>query len=137
VPFEFAYRLSGGAPTIQGLIINQAAIKRGDMVNLAAGQVALAATTNANLVGQVLETRSGLIAGTSIVKVITDEDAVYRVTDPVARSIGATLDIAGASGAQTVAASVNKEFVVMADAGADEPTLVRFNLGKHFKNKAQ
>jgi hypothetical protein len=136
--FEFAYRISGSAPTIQNLIVlNDTSFKKGDLVNLETGQVDLAATADTNLVGVVLATLSGLVPGTDRIAVITDPDAVYRVVDNNARSIGATLDLAGASGAQGVAASSNKEFVVEADSGADEPTLVRVNVGKHFKNKAQ
>lgn len=139
MPFEFAYRRSGGSPTIQRLTVSGAttSLKKGDLVNLSAGQVALAATGNTNLVGVVLETNTALVAGTSKISVITDPDAVYRVTDNNARSIGATLDVAGASGAQAVAASTNKEFVVVEDSSSTQPTLVEFNVGKHFLSKAQ
>jgi hypothetical protein len=127
--FEFAYRLSGGAPTIQRLIIKSpnTSFKKGDMLNLESGQVDLAVTTDAFLVGCALETLSGKVAGTDRVSVITDKDAVYRVADANARAMGVSLDIAGATGAQGVAASSNKEFVVVADSGADEPTLVKIN----------
>jgi hypothetical protein len=37
----------------------------------------------------------------------------------------------------TIGASSNKELVVYADSGADEETLVIFNIGKHHRNKAQ
>jgi hypothetical protein len=59
------------------------------------------------------------------------------VYDPVARLKGATLDIAGTTGAQTIAASSNKEFVVFAESTAAEETLVCFNVGKHLDNTAQ
>ncbi len=137
--FEFAYRISGGAPTIRPLVAKagNTSFKRGDIVNLETGQIDIGVTADTNLVGVVLATVSGLTVGVDRVEVITDSDAVYRVADANARSIGATLDLAGASGAQGVAASSNKEFVVEADSGADEPTLVRFNIGKHYANKAQ
>ena len=135
--FTFRYRLSGGAPTIQKIISADTAFKAGDLVNLESGQADLAVTTDANLMGVVLGTYSGLTAGTSKVDVITDGDAVYGVADANARAIGAPLDIAGATGAQGVAASTNKEFVVAADSTAAQETLVRFNVGKHYQNKAQ
>lgn len=139
MPFEYAYRRSGGSPTIQRLTVKSGntSFKKGDLVNLESGQIDLAATADVNLVGVVLETASGLTAAVSKVSVITDPDAVYRVIDNNARSIGATLDVAGASGAQTVAASSNKEFVVVEDSTSTQPTLVEFNVGKHFLSKAQ
>lgn len=135
--FTFRYRLSGGAPTIQDLTFKDTeTLTAGDLVNLETGEIDLAATADANLVGVVLETQAG-VDSTTKAKVITDADAVYGVTDANARVIGATLDIAGATGAQAVAASTNKEFVVVADSSATEETLVRINIGKHYANKAQ
>lgn len=135
--FTFRYRLSGGAPTIQSLTFKDTeTLTKGDMVNLESGQVDLGATADTNFMGVALQTLAGTTAVTKI-DVITDDDAVYGVTDNNARVHGATLDLAGATGAQTVAASSNKEFVVMADSGATEETLVKFNVGKHYKNKAQ
>lgn len=135
--FTFRYRMSGGAPTIQSIITADTALTKGDLVNLESGQADLAVTTDVNLMGAVLETRTGMTAGTSKVAVITDPDAVYGVTDANARAIGATLDIAGATGAQGVAASSNKEFVVVADSTASEETLVTINADVHFLKKAQ
>lgn len=135
--FAFRYRLSGGAPTIQKIVAADTAYKAGDMVNLETGQADLAATADANLLGVVLGTYSGLTAGTSEIDVITDGDAVYGVADANARAIGATLDIAGATGAQGVAASTNKEFVVVADSTASQETLVKINADAHWQTKAQ
>lgn len=135
--FNFRFRESGGAPTILDLTFKDTeTLTKGDMANLESGEVDLAATADANLVGVVLETKAGTDSTTKI-KVIVDEDAVYGVVDNNARAIGATLDITGATGAQTVAASSNKEFVVYADSSATEETLVRWNVGKHYRNKAQ
>lgn len=134
--FKYRYRLGGGNRTKQDIIMGTASLVEGDTVNLVTGQAVLGATTNANFLGVVLETITGTI-GTTRVKVCTDADAVYGVTDANARLIGAPLDLAGASGAQGVAASVNKEFVVAADSSASQETLVRFNVGKHYANKAQ
>lgn len=135
--FKFAFRESGGAPTIVDLLFKDTeTLTKGDMVNLETGEVDLAATADANLLGVVLETKAGTDSTTRI-KCIIDEDAVYSVVDANARLLGATLDISGATGAQTVAASSNKEFVVARESSATEPTLVKFNTGKHAFNKAQ
>ena len=134
--FRFRFRMNGGKPTVQDLTVADAALAKGDMVNLESGEVDLAVTTDTALVGVVLETKSGMTTSTDTIPVIVDEDAVYGVYDANARVKGATLDLSGATGAQTVAASNNKEFVVYADSTADEETLVRFNVGKHIGNVA-
>jgi hypothetical protein len=135
--FEFEKRLSGGAPTIEWITCQDTGtLTKGDMVNLETGEIDLAATADTNLLGVVLETKAGVDSVTKY-RVITDDDAVYAVTDANARIKGATLDIAGATGAQGVAASSNKEFVVVSDSSATERTRVRINVGKHHNNKAQ
>jgi hypothetical protein len=111
-------------------------LTKGDLLNLETGEVDLAATADANLLGVCLDT-AARTDSTTDVYVITDADAVYGVTDANARVLGATLDISGATGAQAVAASSNKEFVVVAPSTATEETLVRVNIGKHHANKAQ
>lgn len=135
--FTYAFRESGGAPTIVDLLFKDTeTLTKGDLANLETGTVDLAATADANLLGVVLETKAGT-ASTTRIKVIIDADAVYSVVDNNARLLGATLDVSGATGAQTVAASSNKEFVVARESSATEPTLVKFNTGKHAFNKAQ
>lgn len=135
--FVFAFRESGGAPTIVDLLfVDTETLTKGDLVNLETGEVDLLATGDTNALGVVLETKAGTDSTTRI-KVIIDEDAVYSVTDANARLLGATLDVAGATGAMTVATSNNKNFVVARESSATEPTLVRFNTGKHVFNKAQ
>ena len=130
--FMFAYRLSGGAPTIQDLLfVDTETLTKGDMLNLETGEVDLLATNDEGIIGVALETKSGTDSTTRI-KVITDLDAVYSVVDANARLIGATLDISGATGAQTVATSSKKEFVVVAETSATEPTLVTINPDKHW-----
>lgn len=134
--FHFRYRLSGGAPTIQSLLCKDTeTLTKGDIVNLESGELDLGATADTALVGAVLQTAAGTDSTTRF-EVITDADAVYGVTDANARLVGATLDLSGATGAQGVAASSNKEFVVVAESSATEETLVRFNVGKHYANKA-
>lgn len=135
--FKFRGRISGGAATIQDLLCKDTeTLTAGDIANLETGEIDLAATGDTNLLGVILETQSGTDS-TTYFKVIVDDDAIYAVYDANARLKGATLDIAGATGAQTIAASSNKEFVVYAPSAADEETLVVFNVGKHHNNKAQ
>ena len=135
--FTFRYRLSGGAPTIQVLKAKDTeTLSKGDILNLETGEVDLGATADTNLLGVCLDT-AARTDSTTDVYVITDADAVYAVDDANARVKGATLDLAGATGAQAVATSSNKEFVVVAPCTATEETLVRVNVGKHADNKAQ
>jgi methionine aminopeptidase len=135
--FKFRFRLCGFAPTIQDLLYKDTeTLTKGDMVNLESGEIDLGATGDTNLLGVVQETQAGTDS-TTRARVIVDEDAVYAVYDPNARLKGATLDLAGATGAQTIATSSNKEFVVFAESSATEETLVKFNVGKHVDNKAQ
>ncbi len=127
--FRFRYRLSGGPATIQELTFKDTeTLTKGDMVNLESGEIDLGATADTALLGVVLETKAGTDSTTTI-KVITDNDAVYGVYDANARVKGATLDLSGATGAQTVTTSSNKEFVVVEASTASEETLVRFNMG--------
>lgn len=132
--FVFAYRESGGAPTIQELTFKDTeTLTKGDLVNLETGEIDLAATNDAAFVGVALEGKAGTDSVTKL-KCITDADAVYSVTDANVRAIGATLDISGATGAQGVATSSNADFLVVADSTATEATLVRFAPGEHFKD---
>ena len=129
--FRFRYRKSGGQPTLQDLLFKDTeTLTKGDMVNLETGEVDLAATNDIALLGVVLETLAGTDSTTRI-KVITDDDAVYGVYDANARLAGATLDIAGTTGAMTVAASSNIDLFVVAESLATEETLVMIAHGEH------
>lgn len=135
--FSFRFRESGGAPSIVDLLFKDAeTLTKGDMVNLETGEVDLLAAGDTNALGVVLETKLG-VDSTNRIKVIIDVDAVYGVVDNNARLLGATLDISGATGAQTVTTSSGKEFVVARESSATEETLVKWNTGKHAFNKAQ
>ena len=124
--FRFRYRLCGAPPTIQYLTCaDDETLSKGD----------LGVTTDTALLGVILETKAGTDS-TTVYGVIVDSDAVYGVYDANARVKGATLDLSGATGAQTVGASSNKEFVVVEASTASEETLVRFNVGKHVGNVA-
>ena len=135
--FRFRGRKCGMPPTIQDILCkDNETLSAGDMANLETGEIDLGATADANFLGVILETQVG-VDSTTRFKVIVDADAIYEVYDANARLKGATLDLSGATGAQTFATSSNKEFVVFAESTADEPTLVCFNVGKHVDNKAQ
>lgn len=136
--FRPRFRISGQHFTYQDLLFkDNETLNEGDMVNLETGEVDLAAAGDTNLLGVVAEGPVVGVDSTTRIRVIVDADAVYGVYDANARLKGATLDIAGATGAQTVATSSGKEFVVYAESTALQETLVRFNIGKHADNKAQ
>jgi hypothetical protein len=129
--FEFAYRLSGGAPTIQDMLFKDTeTLTKGDMVNLETGEVDLAASADTALLGVVLETKSGTDSTTRI-KVITDPDAVYSAVDANARLVGATLDITGTTGGMSLTTSSDKDVLVVAESSATEPTLFIINPTDH------
>ncbi len=135
--FRFRFREGGGAPTVIAIVAKDTeTLTKGDMVNLEAGEIDLAATADTNLLGVLQETKAALDSTTRH-EVVIDEDAVYGVTDANARSIGDTLDLRGATGAQGVAASSNREFVVVRASSATEETLVRINQDAHAFRKAQ
>lgn len=139
--FEFVHRLCGAAPTIRDIISVDTTLNVGDLVNLESGKTDLAATNDTKLIGVVLGpanpdhvTDAGVITlngTTDKVRVIVDEDAVYAATDANARLFGATLDIAGATGAQGLATSSNVDVIVVADSTASENTLVMLSQANH------
>jgi hypothetical protein len=137
--FYHAYNRSGGRPLILEITAKDTeTLTEGDMLNLETGEIDLAATNDTDFVGVLVSAVNpdSYVAGTpgsisavdSVTKVksIVNDDAVYSVVDANARLIGATLDIAGATGAQTVAASSNADFRCMSTKGAAEPSLVAF-----------
>lgn len=137
--FRYRSRMYGdpNRPTIQRLTFKDTeTITQGDLVNLESGEVDLGATADTNFAGLAGETVAG-VDSTSDIAVYTDADIIMGVYDPNARVKGATLDLAGTTGQQTIATSSNKELVVYADSSATEETLVIFNIGKHHHNKAQ
>lgn len=135
--FHFAYTMSGGPPRIIDIISADTALAVGDLVNCESGNADLAATNDGALIGAVVGTADPdaditALNGTSDkVRVISNRDAVYMVTDANARLLGATLDIAGTTGAQTLAASSNVDVVVVETSTASEPTAVMVAPGEH------
>ena len=127
--FRFAGTLYGGPnakPIIKKFLAkDDGQITKGDVLNQESGEVDLAATDDAALIGVANETVVA-VDSTTWVEVITNHDAVWAVYDAVARTQGATLDIAGSTGQYTLATSSNVDVVVARTSGADEPTYVMF-----------
>jgi hypothetical protein len=150
--FEWRYNISGGRPLILTFLMKDTeTLTRGDMLNLESGEVDLMVTTDTAAVGifvgpenpdDAVDGKPGTLSGTdstTIVKAIVNPDAVYAdPNDTSARAAGATLDISGTTGAQTVAASSNTEFVVVERKrqAADETRLM-FAAPTHYLSKVQ
>jgi hypothetical protein len=132
--FRYRERLCGQPPTIQTHTFKDSeTLTKGDLLNLESGEVDLAATDDKLLLGVALETKVGVDSTTNIA-VIVDEDAIYGVYDASARVKGAHLDLAGATGAMTVAADSNHDLMVFANSSAAEETLVMISHGAHVNN---
>ncbi|MCR4340843.1 MAG: hypothetical protein NUW01_13265 [Gemmatimonadaceae bacterium] len=143
--FTFAYRLGGGSPTVAEFFVKDTeTLTVGDLVNVESGEVDLGATNDTDFAGVLVGvapghlarmTNPGVISGvdsTTKVRVIIDRDAVYSVADSTARAAGATLDIAGATGAMTIATSSSVDVVCVETSTAAEPTLVMIADGEHY-----
>ena len=150
--FEWRYNVSGGRPLILTFAMaDTETFTRGDMMNVASGEVDLAVTGDLGLAGvfvgpenpsDATDGSPGIVAGTdstTIVKVIVNPDAVYAdPNDTSARLAGALLDISGATGAQTVAASSNTEFVVVErKRQSSDETRLQIASTSHYLAKAQ
>lgn len=128
--FTYVGRLSGGPQTVREYYAKDTeTLTKGDILNMETGELDLAVTSDAELVGVCMETQA-CVDSTTLVKVCVDRDAIYSVYDANARVVGATLDISGTTGAQTVAASSNAEFVCVDTVTASEPTYVVINVAK-------
>lgn len=129
--FKYMGRLCGEPATVQTFYFKDTeTLHQGDLVNLESGEVDLAATNDTGFLGIALETKAGTDSTTQI-EVIVDDDAIYAVYDANVRAAGATLDIAGATGAMTVATNSNADVLVIANSTADQPTLVRIIPANH------
>ena len=123
--FRWAYDVTGAPPITKVFFAkNTETLTKGDIANIDSGEVDLAVTTDAALAGAIVgagpaslaKDAQGVITATDStteIEAIISPFAVYAVADANARDAGATLDISGATGAQTVAASSNTEFVVV------------------------
>lgn len=129
--FRFRGRRCGQPPTIQKFVAADAeTFTYGDLVTLVAGEIDLAATDDAGIMGMAVESKA-CNGTTDTVECIIDDDAIYGVYDANARAKGAQLDIAGATGAMTVAADQNHDLQVYATSGAGDETLVCIVHGAH------
>ena len=150
--FEWRYNLSGGRPLILTFVMKDTeTLTRGDMLNIESGEVDLAATADVAIAGifvgpenpdDAVDGKPGTVSGTdstTVVKCLVNPDAVYADgNDTNARLAGATLDISGATGAQTVAASSNTEFVVVErKRQSSDETRVQIASTSHYLAKAQ
>jgi hypothetical protein len=150
--FEWRYNISGGRPLILTFLMKDTeTLTRGDMLNIESGEVDLAVTSDAAIAGifvgpenpdDAVDGKPGTVSGTdstTLVKCIVNPDAVYAdANDTSARLAGATLDISGATGAQTLAASSNTEFVVIErKRQSSDETRVMICSSAHYIAKAQ
>ena len=130
VGFEWRYNISGGNPIIRDVVVYTGiTLTVGCLCNVETGELTLAVTNDAALIGACVETVDNTSDGESC-KVIMNPDAVYAVVDANARVIGATLDIA--TGALTVGTSSNIDLIVVETSSATEETLVMIAPGEHF-----
>jgi hypothetical protein len=134
--FEYSHRPNGKAPTVQEFPAKsgQTDLSGGMLVNLESGEIDIAVSNDSALLGVVLgpsdpdEDITALSAG-AMVEVITDPDAVYRVTDANARVAGASLDIA--AGALAVTTDSNHDLRVVATSTSAQPTHVQISQANH------
>ena len=108
---------------------NAVVFSAGELCNLEAGEADGAATGDAALIGAAVEDVDNTNDGEQVA-VIINPNAIYAVDDANARSAGDVLDIA--SGGLGVTSPTNNDLIVVMDSGADEPTYVTFNVGKHY-----
>ena len=145
--FRFVGTLSGVPMRMETFLFKDSeTLTVGDILNVEAtsnvGEVDLAVTTDILIAGVLVgsddpddQAADGTIVGTDSVtkvKVITNSDAIYKVADANARAAGATLDITGNTGLQTLTTSNNKEFIVVKNSTASEDTEVMIAPSAHY-----
>ena len=150
--FEWRYNISGGRPLILSFLFSGTeTLTKGDIVNLESGEMDLGVAADATLIGAFMgpedpkdakDGEPGVVEGTDSVTVgraIVNPDAVYGVTDDNARLAGVnldldvTLDLDGATGAQTVIASSQATlFVVERKRANSDETRVMITPGEHY-----
>lgn len=130
--FKTMQRLSEAAPWIVPMTFGfSGTLTKGDMVSVSSGLAILGATGSVAFAGMAMETKVG-VNGTTKITVSIAPDQVYAVYDTTARLLGVGLDIAGATGAQTIAAVVNTDFIVVGKSADSQWTYVMFKRAKHF-----
>jgi hypothetical protein len=135
--FTWVGTLSGAPMMREELLFKDTeTLTEGDIVNLESGEVDLGATADTTFIGVVIS--AGATAGTDSttkIWVATNPDMILRVNDANARVAGLSLDLTGATGAQTVTTSSNANFRVILTSAANEPTYVMFNPKQHIYAK--
>jgi hypothetical protein len=104
-------------------------LTKGDALNNESGYVDLFATGgDTGLIGVANETVAGTAHVTEI-EVILDLHGrgLWAIYDANARTEGTELDIAGATGAQTLSTDSDSDVIVAYNSSATEPTIVRFH----------
>ncbi len=148
--FLWKYNLSGGRPLIfEFTMASTETLTVGDLLNLQTGEADLAVTNDALLFGPVqgaldpadnVAGSPGQVSGTAattVILAIVNADAVLGDdADANARVVGVNLDLAGATGAQGVAAAVNNDLFVVKDSAAAEDTIVKVAEGEHMYDQA-
>lgn len=130
--FREQQRLSNATPWVQNLVFGfSGTLTKGDIVSVSSGQAILGATGAVIFAGVALETKVG-VSGTTKILVSMAPDNVYAVYDTTARAIGASLDLSGATGAQTIAAASNNDFIVVGKSADLQWTYVMIKRAKHF-----
>lgn len=153
--FTWKYNLSGGRPlALRFIAADTETLTKGDIGNVETGRIDLGATGDLALAGAILgaldpmkevnssgdKTPGSVYCTTAVteLQVIVNPDAIYGVTDANARNAGALLDLSGATGAQTVAAAANNEFVVVqTKRQTGDETLVMITSPSHYLAKVQ
>lgn len=123
--FELAYCQHGnGANKVAIPIKSGAAVVAGTLVKLTNNEADVATTNSTANIGVC----TGIDKDGKAV-VVTDPQAVYRVTDATARALGARLDIA--TGARGVTTDSNHDLIVAGLSPAGAATLVKIAAAKH------
>ena len=146
--FTHVYNVSGGRPLILDWRVKDTeSFHVGDFANQESGLADLGATNDTDFIGEVVGAGSadnftvtagasfGTINGVTtvtILRVISNPDAVYTDKSTTAGLGGATLDISGATGAQALAASSNVDFTLIQENLTGEDRLVKVAPGEHY-----
>lgn len=131
--FVWAYNLNGGPPIIKKYVVKDTVVlSKGEMVTIDGAEVDAGASNDGAFVGVCVEAVDNTNDGLSV-SVITNPDAVYRVTDANARNANVALDLA--SGGMGVTTDSNSDLLVVRTSTASEKTEVTFNL-THFTQVA-
>lgn len=137
---SFSHRTSHPRTTVQEFPVKSGTtdLSGGCLGNLESGAIDRAASGDTALVGLVLSPcdpthdLAALPSGAKV-KVIVDEDAVYRTTDNNVRAAGATLDLDSEGDGLTT--SSNADVVVTAPSTATEPTYFKIAKTQHYTAK--